>query len=115
MKIIAVLYNNPMNGYPKTYARDSIPKIECYPDSQTPPTPKQVDFQPRQLLGCVSGELELNKFIENLVLIITSDKDGLNCILKKELPDADIVISQSFWLAYLTKKESVKHESLNDR
>ena len=29
------------------------------------PTPKGIDFNPGQLLGCVSGELGLRKFLES--------------------------------------------------
>jgi formate dehydrogenase len=114
MKIIAVLYEDPVKGYPKTYARDSIPKIERYPDGQTVPTPKKLDFKPGQLLGSVSGELGLRKFLEGLghTLIVTSDKDGPNSVFEKELPDADIVISQPFWPAYLTKERIAKAPKL---
>lgn len=114
MKIIAVLYDDPVKGYPKTYARDSIPKIERYPDGQTVPTPKKIDFKPGQLLGCVSGELGLRKFLEGLghTLIVTSDKDGPNSVFERELPDADIVISQPFWPAYLTKERIAKAHKL---
>lgn len=114
MKIIAVLYDDPVKGYPKTYARNNIPKIERYPDGQTVPTPKKLDFKPGQLLGCVSGELGLRKFLEGLghTLIVTSDKDGPNSVFEKELPDADIVISQPFWPAYLTKERIAKAHKL---
>lgn len=114
MKIIAVLYDDPVKGYPKTYARDSIPKIERYPDGQTVPTPKKIDFKPGQLLGCVSGELGLRKFLEGLghTLLVTSDKDGENSVFEKELPDADVVISQPFWPAYLTKERIAKARKL---
>lgn len=114
MKIIAVLYDDPVNGYPKTYARDSIPKIECYPDGQTVPNPKKLGFKPGELLGSVSGELGLRKFLEDLghTLIVTSDKDGPNSVFEKELPDADIVISQPFWPAYLTKERIAKASKL---
>ena len=33
-------------------------------------------------------------------LVVTSDKDGANSVLDRELPDAEIVISQPFWPAY---------------
>lgn len=114
MKIIAVLYDDPVKGYPKTYARDNIPKIERYPDGQTLPTPKKLDFVPGQLLGCVSGELGLRKFLEGLghTLIVTSDKDGPNSVFEKELSDADVVISQPFWPAYLTKERIAKAHNL---
>lgn len=114
MKIIAVLYDDPVKGYPETYARDSIPIVKNYPDGQTVPTPKKIDFKPGQLLGSVSGELGLRKFLEDLghKLIVTSDKDGSNSVFEKELPDADVVISQPFWPAYLTKERIAKAKKL---
>ena len=63
-KVLAVLYDDPVDGYPKTYARDDIPKIDHYPGGQTTPTPSKIDFKPGQLLGSVSGELGLRKFLE---------------------------------------------------
>ena len=45
-KVLCVLYDDPVDGYPKEYARDDIPKITKYPDGQTAPTPKAVDFKP---------------------------------------------------------------------
>ena len=62
-KVLCVLYDDPVDGYPKTYARDDIPKITKYPDGQTAPTPSAIDFKPGQLLGSVSGELGLRKFL----------------------------------------------------
>ncbi len=103
-KILCVLYDDPVSGHPKTYARDDIPRLERYPDGQTLPTPKKIDFRPGELLGSVSGELGLRKFLESLghQLVVTSDKDGPQSVFEKELPDAEIVISQPFWPAYLT-------------
>ena len=63
-KIICVLYDDPVDGYPKTYARDDCPQPKIYPDGQTLPTPKAIDFKPGTLLGSVSGELGLRKFLE---------------------------------------------------
>lgn len=103
-KIVCVLYDDPIDGYPKSYPRDDIPKLEHYPGGQTLPTPKAVDFKPGQLLGSVSGELGLRRFLEKLghTLVVTADKDGPNSVLERELQDAEIVISQPFWPAYLT-------------
>lgn len=56
-KVICVLYDDPVTGYPRTYARDDIPGIERYPGGQTTPTPESIDFKPGQLLGSVSGEI----------------------------------------------------------
>ena len=113
-KVLAVLYDDPVTGYPKKYARDDIPKIDHYPGGMTTPTPSKIDFKPGQLLGSVSGELGLRKFLEDAghTLVVTSDKDGPNSTFEKELPDAEIVISQPFWPAYLTKERLAKAKKL---
>ena len=103
-KIVCVLYDDPVTGYPKAYARDDLPRITHYPGGQTTPTPQAIDFKPGALLGSVSGALGLRKFLESRghQLVVTSDKDGPNSRLAKEIVDAEIVISQPFWPAYLT-------------
>jgi formate dehydrogenase len=103
-KVLCVLYDDPVDGYPTQYPRDRIPTITSYPDGQSAPTPTAVDFQPGQLLGSVSGELGLRRFVEAAGhdLIVTSDKDGPSSEFERELPDAEVVISQPFWPAYLT-------------
>src|SRR5271168_5092370 len=113
-KIICVLYDDPVDGYPKSYARDGLPALTRYPDGQTLPTPKHIDFQPGQLLGSVSGELGLRKFLDaqGHKLVVTSDKDGAGSTLDKELPDADVVISQPFWPAYMTAERIAKAPKL---
>ena len=58
-KVVCVLYDDPIGGYPPKYARDDIPKITKYPDGRTTPTPTRIDFKPGELLGSVSGELRL--------------------------------------------------------
>jgi formate dehydrogenase len=109
-KLVCVLYDDPVDGYPKSYPRDDIPKFDHYPDGQTLPTPKAIDFKPGALLGSVSGELGLRKFLETQghTLVVTSDKDGMNSTLDKELPDTEIVISQPFWPAYMTAERIAK-------
>jgi formate dehydrogenase len=74
-KVVCVLYEDPVDGYPKSYPRDDIPKFDDYPDGQTLPTPKAIDFKPGALLGSVSGELGLRKFLETQghTLVVTSD------------------------------------------
>src|SRR6266404_9036706 len=113
-KIVCVLYEDPVTGYPRTYARGDIPQIERYPGGQSTPTPKSIDFRPGQLLGSVSGELGLRKFLESQghTLVVTADKDGPNSVFEKELVDADIVISQPFWPAYLTAERIAKARKL---
>jgi len=113
MKILCVLYDDPKGGMPKSYPVSNLPKLEKYPDGMTLPTPKGIDFKPGQLLGCVSGELGLRKFLESNghKLVVTSDKDAKGCKADKELVDADVVISQPFWPYYLTREriESAKN------
>jgi formate dehydrogenase len=102
--VLCVLYDDPVDGYPTAYARDEIPAIERYFDGQTTPSPAALDFTPGELLGSVSGELGLRPFLETLGhrLVVTSDKDGPDSEFERELPEAEIVISQPFWPAYLT-------------
>ena len=44
--ILCVLYDDPVDGYPSSYPRDSIPVVERYFDGQRTPTPQQIDFTP---------------------------------------------------------------------
>ncbi|MDR3438787.1 MAG: hypothetical protein P4L94_19465 [Telmatospirillum sp.] len=110
-KVLCVLYDDPVDGYPKTYARDDIPELKHYPDGQTLPTPKGIDFKRGALLGSVSGELGLRKYLESNghQLLVTSSKDGADSVLDRELHDADIVISQPFWPAYMTRERIHVH------
>ncbi len=103
-KVVCVLYEDPASGYPPPQARAGIPTIERYPDGQSTPTPSSIDFTPGELLGSVSGALGLRSFLEAAghELVVTSDKDGADSVFERELADADVVISQPFWPAYLT-------------
>jgi formate dehydrogenase len=113
-KILCVLYDDPIDGYPTSYARDDLPKIERYPDGSTLPSPSAIDFTPGQLLGSVSGELGLRRFLEagGHEFVVTSDKDGPDSVFERELVDADIVISQPGWPAYLTADRIAKAKKL---
>jgi formate dehydrogenase len=112
--VLCVLYEDPVDGYPPSYAREGIPHIERYHDGQTTPTPQAIDFTPGELLGCVSGELGLRKLLENRghKLIVTADKDGPGSVFERELPEAEVVISQPFWPAYLTAERIAKAPNL---
>jgi formate dehydrogenase len=107
MKILCILYDDPKGGMPSKYALNDLPKLDKYPDGMTLPSPKAIDFTPGELLGCVSGELGLRKFLEDAghTLVVTSDKDGDGCQADKELVDADVVISQPFFPYYLTREK----------
>jgi formate dehydrogenase len=113
-KVLCILYDDPVDGYPPSYARDGIPRVDHYPGGQTVPSPGGIDFTPGELLGCVSGELGLRPFLESQghTLIVTSDKEGADSVFERELPDADVVISQPFWPAYLTAERIAKAPNL---
>ena len=112
--VLCVLYDDPVDGYPTSYARDDVPMIDHYPGGQTTPSPRAVDFTPGQLLGSVSGELGLRRFLEDAGhrLTVTSDKDGPDSAFERALPTADVVISQPFWPAYLTAERIAKAPNL---
>ena len=114
MKILCVLYDDPKEGMPKAYPIKDLPKLSQYPDGMSLPTPKGRDFVPGELLGCVSGELGLRKFLEKNghELIVTNSKDGEGCEADKHILDADIVISQPFFPYYLTKQRIEKAKNL---
>src|SRR5512132_1333857 len=112
--ILCVLYDDPVSGYPPEYARDAIPAIAGYHGGQSAPTPEAIDFVPGELLGSVSGELGLRRFLEERghTYTVTADKDGPDSVFERELPEAEVVISQPFWPAYLTADRSAKAASL---
>jgi formate dehydrogenase len=113
-QVLCVLYDDPIDGYPASYARDGLPALAQYPNGQTLPTPSAIDFAPGALLGSVSGELGLRPFLERLghKLVVTSDKDGAGSVFERELPASEIVISQPFWPAYLTAERMAKAPAL---
>ena len=113
-KVLCVLYPDPVDGHPTAYARDDLPRVDRYPDGQTVPSPSAIDFVPGELLGSVSGELGLRSYLEGQghTLVVTSDKDGEGSEFERELVDADVVISQPFWPAYLTAERIAKAPAL---
>lgn len=113
-KILCVLYDDPVDGYPSNYPRDGLPKLSHYPDGQSLPSPEGRDFTEGALLGSVSGELGLRSFLEwqGHELVVTADKDGPDSVFERELPDAEVVISQPFWPAYLTAERIAKAKKL---
>jgi len=113
-KVVCALYDDPVTGYPDKPIRDSIPELTVYPDGQTVPNPSGVDFTPGSLLGSVTGELGLRKFLESRghSYVVTSDKDGADSVFEKEMQDAEIVISQPFWPAYITRERMEKSPNL---
>lgn len=92
-KIVALLYPDPASGYSGIkYARDSVPDVHF----------QSGVLHPGKLLGSVSGALGLREWLEDLgheFIVTSSDAD-----FEKEMEDADVVISQPFWPAYVTRQ-----------
>ena len=112
-KVLCVLYEDPAE-YPPRYPRGGIPVLTQYPDGQSMPSPRSIDFTPGELLGSVSGELGLGRFLTERghEFVVTADKDGPGSQFEKEMVDADVVISQPFWPAYLTAERIAKSPNL---
>jgi formate dehydrogenase len=57
-----------------------------------------------EILGCDHNELGLRSWLEEQghTLIVTTDKDAPGCEFEQHLPNANVVISQPFWPAYIT-------------
>lgn len=113
-KVVCVLYDDPVTGYPKGYPRDGLPQLERYPDGQTLPAPSAIDFTPGALLGSVSGGLGLRSYLEGMghEFVVTSDKEGPDSVFDQHLADAEVVISQPFWPAYLTAERIARAPKL---
>jgi formate dehydrogenase len=91
------MYKDSEQGHPAVYARDGIPRIELYSDGQTMPSPTTIDFRPGELLGDVTGALGLRRFLAGRghSLTVLSDQDASTYKFDQELPEAEIVISQT--------------------
>ena len=42
-KVLCVLYDDPVDGYPTAYARDGVPEIDQYHAGSSNPTPPAID------------------------------------------------------------------------
>ena len=63
-KLSAFFTMTPSPATPKL-TLDGLPPLDVYPGGRSLPSPKPVNFQPGALLGSVSGELGLRKFLES--------------------------------------------------
>ena len=113
--VLCVLYDDPVDGYPPSYARDEIPTIERYHDGQTTPTPAGDRLHPGRAAGQRlrrARAAQVPRGAAATRLVVTSDKDGPDSVFERELPEADVVISQPFWPAYLTAERIAKAPKL---
>ena len=113
-KIICVLYDDPVDGYPKTYARDDVPQPRFIQTARPCRRPRRSISSPGALLGSVSGELGLRKYLGSPTATPWSsrpDKDGAKACSTANFRRG-IVISQPFWPAYMTAERIAKAPKL---
>ena len=112
--VLCVLYDDPVDGYPPAYAREEIPTIERYHDGQSTPTPRRSASSPASCSAAspASWACASSSRSRGHELIVTSDKDGPDSVFERELPEAEVVISQPFWPAYLTAERIAKAPKL---
>ncbi|KAG7698714.1 hypothetical protein KL930_001492 [Ogataea haglerorum] len=67
-----------------------------------------------RLYGCTENALGIRDWLEKQghELVVTSDKEGENSELEKNIPDADVIISTPFHPAYITKERIEKAKKL---
>lgn len=72
-RVLCVLYDDPVDGYPRSYPRADVPTVQQYPNGQSTPTPATIDFTPGELLGSVSGELGLRNYPDERGTRVSAD------------------------------------------
>ena len=77
-KLFACCTTIRSTAIPSPMPATTFPSSSAIPTARRCRRRKAIDFKPGQLLGSVSGELGLRKFLEGLghTLVVTSDKDG---------------------------------------
>ena len=113
--ILCVLYDDPTDGYPTSYARDEHPDDRELPGRADDAYARGDRLHPGRDAGRRLGRARLAVISSSRrghTLIVTSDKDGEDSEFERALPDADVVISQPFWPAYLTRERIEKAKNL---
>ena len=117
-KVVCVLYDDPVKGYPKKYARDDLPKLTHYPGGQSLPTPPRIDVRPGALLGSGSGERALERAppkaapIKSMIIPLCP-ASGWRAICPDGLPPREF----SFYLCLAASKRSasLRYQSWQSR
>ena len=99
--VLCVLYDDPVDGYPTSYARGGVPVLKHYPDGQTVPTPGAIDFTPGELLG--SGDY--NGFIQGCLAAQIAVRNLRKQATPKEVSLKAIVMDKSNYQGYETPME----------
>ena len=114
-KVLCVLYDDPVDGYPtvvRARRRADAHALSragrrCRRRRRSISRPASCWAAFRASWGCGSSSRAPGH-----TLVVTSDKDGADSVLDRELPDAEVVISQPFWPAYMTAERIAKAPKL---
>jgi formate dehydrogenase len=108
--VLCVPYDDPVDGHPPAHARDDVPGhrelLRRPDDADAWKRRLHAGRVARQRLGVLPAPVlrgSRHRFV------VASDKDGPDSEFERELPDADLVISQPFWPAYLTAAGAGAH------
>ena len=113
--VLCVLYDDPVDGYPLgVLARRHPGRSSATSTGRTTPSPRRSTSLPAACSGAspASSACGASSRRTGTRFIVTSDKDGADSAFERELPDADVVISQPFWPAYLTAERIAKAPNL---
>ena len=80
--VVCVLYDDPVDGYPPSYARADIPRIDHYFDGQTTPT---VAGRAGHRLDTTTSERT-----QTVVTWPAAQPNMVNVVITNDLPDARI-------------------------
>ena len=84
-KVVCVLYDDPVDGYPKTMPATTSPRSITIPTARPLPTPKRSTSSRASCSAASPASSGLRKFLEKAghTLVVTSDKDGPNSVLEQ--------------------------------
>ena len=114
-KVLCVLYDDPVDGYPTSYARDGVPEDRrairagrrCRRRARSTSRPASCSAASRASWGCASSSKAAGTRSSSRPTRTATDS-----VFERELPDAEVVISQPFWPAYLTAERIAKAPKL---
>ena len=112
-KVLCVLYDDPVDGFPPATPRRD-PAIEAYPGGQTAPDPEASTSSPGSCSAACQESSACAGSWRRLATPSSSPRTRTDRTRSSNasLPDADVVISQPFWPAYLTAERIAKAPNL---
>ena len=112
--VLCVLYDDPVDGYPTPTPATRSRRSSATPTARPRRRRRRSTSRRASCWAASRASSACGRFLEarGHRLVVTSDKDGPDSEFERELPDADVVISQPFWPAYLTAERIAKAPNL---